>query len=304
MLRRLGVRWWPLLFLLGGPVFSSFANARQVHYQLLIGVSAIVLWLLFCLGAFYLNWWLPVVWPVGLLSLTSWGVMVAEHFRISRALRQELEALRHLSDPQKALKAAQQNRLAAPPAKPNSVYQKIRALTLVAEALSQEAFLDGLTQIANRRGFDQYLIQEWQRSFQAQLPLSLILCDVDFFKRYNDTYGHAAGDICLKQVAHTLRKTVKRPADLVARYGGEEFAVILPSTDAYGAHTVGKAVNAAIAALALEHAQSEVCNYVTLSVGTATLTPSIQNTPKDLINTADQALYQAKHAGRNQVYPS
>lgn len=172
------------------------------------------------------------------------------------------------------------------------------------QQLQQLATLDSLTQIANRRRFDEYLEQEWRRMAREGAPLSLILCDVDFFKNYNDTYGHQAGDNCLQQVVKAISCAVKRPADLVARYGGEEFAVILPNTDTEGAVQIAESIRSQVQALKLVHPSSQVSKYVTLSLGTASIVPSQEFFPDTLITTADQALYQAKKSGRNRVSPA
>lgn len=163
------------------------------------------------------------------------------------------------------------------------------------------AFSDRLTQLANRRCFDKYLDQEWRRMAREKAPLSLIVCDVDFFKLYNDTYGHQAGDSCLQQVAKAIKNAVKRPADLVARYGGEEFVVILSNTSANGAVHVAEKIRVAVKALKIAHANPQIGNYVTLSLGVASIVPSQKSWPATLIAAADQALYQAKAQGRDRV---
>jgi diguanylate cyclase (GGDEF)-like protein len=168
------------------------------------------------------------------------------------------------------------------------------------QELHRLASMDGLTQLANRRRFDEYLQQEWQRMLREQLPLSLILCDIDFFKPYNDTYGHQAGDRCLQQVAKTLQASVRRPADLVARYGGEELAIILPNTQPHGAAHVAQMVCTAIKALAIPHASSSVHSCITISAGAAAIVPPFHLSVEDLIAAADRALYQAKAAGRDR----
>ncbi|AFZ27029.1 PAS domain S-box/diguanylate cyclase (GGDEF) domain-containing protein [Cylindrospermum stagnale PCC 7417] len=160
--------------------------------------------------------------------------------------------------------------------------------------------IDGLTQIANRRCFNDRLLQEWLRLCREQQPLSLLLFDVDYFKRYNDFYGHQLGDDCLTKLAQAAQQVVWRPADLVARYGGEEFVIILPNTDAEGAGAVAERVHAAMQALNIPHQASEVSNTVTISLGIATLIPSSEISPAILIAQADQALYCAKQQGRNQ----
>ncbi|HBL14836.1 MAG TPA: diguanylate cyclase response regulator [Cyanobacteria bacterium UBA11162] len=180
-----------------------------------------------------------------------------------------------------------------------------RLLMAQLEAANRElqrlASLDGLTQIANRRSFDECLQHEWKRLAREKAPLSLILCDIDFFKAYNDTYGHQAGDKCLKEVAQILHQAVRRPADLVARYGGEEFVIILPNTEVKGAVLVAQAIRSKLQAEAIPHAGSQVSDYVTLSFGVGGMIPRPGSSPNELIAMADQALYQAKLEGRDRV---
>jgi diguanylate cyclase (GGDEF)-like protein len=166
----------------------------------------------------------------------------------------------------------------------------------------EKARIDGLTQIPNRRRFDEYLSQEWTRHIRMQRPLSLLVCDVDHFKLYNDSQGHQAGDECLKAVAKAINQCF-RSGDLVARYGGEEFAMVLPQTDRMGAVQVAERVRAAVAAAALPHPASPVSQQVTISIGVATMTPSPSGAsdPKVLIEEADRHLYLAKRRGRNRV---
>jgi diguanylate cyclase (GGDEF)-like protein len=159
--------------------------------------------------------------------------------------------------------------------------------------------VDVLTQVADRRRFDECLAREWHCHQQSQTTLSLILCDVDFFKPFNDCYGHPAGDACLKQVAQVIQSCVNPIADLVARYGGEEFGVILPNTDLNGALRVAERIQTAIAALSIPHAKSPICGHVTLSMGITGAIPTSQQSFEQLITTADQALYAAKERGRN-----
>ncbi len=166
--------------------------------------------------------------------------------------------------------------------------------------LQRLAVLDGLTQVANRRRFDESLQSEWQRLARDRVPLSLILCDIDFFKRYNDTYGHQAGDACLKQVATAIQTSLKRASDMVARYGGEEFAAILPNTDADGAECVARDIRAGVRALAIPHPTSGVSACVTLSLGVATMLVDPECPPSELVSVADAALYEAKSEGRDR----
>ena len=179
--------------------------------------------------------------------------------------------------------------------------QKVEvALQKANHELQRLAILDGLTQIPNRRRLDEYLDQEWKRAIREQAPLGFIMGDVDFFKRYNDTYGHQAGDECLRQVARAISRAVKRPADLVARYGGEEFAIVLPNTQVDGAIQVAMEIMHAVTALQLPH-QASTHPFVSLSMGVAGFIPSQDSKMTMLIQQADNALYQAKIQGRNQI---
>ncbi|MEG4275952.1 diguanylate cyclase [Microcoleus sp. MON1_C1] len=162
------------------------------------------------------------------------------------------------------------------------------------------ATTDGLTQVANRRCFDERLQSEWHRLMQTKQQLSLIMLDVDYFKRYNDCYGHQAGDTCLVKVAKAGAAAVKRSTDLFVRYGGEEFAAILPSTDAAGAIAVAESMRQAIRDLGIPHEQSDVSSIVTVSMGIATVIPCCEKSPDELIAASDRALYDAKRQGRDR----
>jgi diguanylate cyclase (GGDEF)-like protein len=166
------------------------------------------------------------------------------------------------------------------------------------EALSMT---DGLTGVSNRRHFDQELQREWSRASRNATPLSLILIDVDHFKAYNDVYGHLGGDECLRRIAATLRETIHRAGDVVARYGGEEFVVLLPATAQHQAVVNGERLRRAVAEAGLEHSASNVAQIVTISVGVATVTPTAESQPEELVRIADEALYRAKRDGRNRV---
>lgn len=169
------------------------------------------------------------------------------------------------------------------------------------ELLQKISTVDALTGVANRRGFDEYLKKEWKQASRMSTPLSLILIDIDYFKRYNDTYGHVEGDICLRLVAECLKKAAKRSIDFIARYGGEEFVIILPATDTAGARTVAEHLRIQVEALQIPHTRSESSSYITISLGTATMIPTRDSDPKELFLRADKALYQAKQEGRNLV---
>ncbi len=166
------------------------------------------------------------------------------------------------------------------------------------ERLSQ---VDPLTGLSNRRHFEECLALEWRRLARAQRPLSLLLADVDHFKAYNDAQGHIAGDRCLQRVAAVLRDGALRAGDLVARYGGEEFAVVLSDTDAPGAERIAEHMRSHLEALAIDHPASPVAPHVTLSAGVATVIPSLEGSPAQLVAAADRALYRAKQDGRNRV---
>ena len=163
------------------------------------------------------------------------------------------------------------------------------------------SFLDGLTGIANRRRFDQFLELEWRRSVRNRSQLSLIMIDIDLFKSYNDDRGHAAGDECLKQVAQGMAGMTQRPGDLVARYGGEEFVCVLPETGSDGARAVAERIREKMVELALPHHSSFVAPVVTLSMGVATVQPSEGDDSVSVIEAADRALYEAKRKGRDRI---
>jgi diguanylate cyclase (GGDEF)-like protein len=167
--------------------------------------------------------------------------------------------------------------------------------------LERLSALDTLTGIANRRRFDAVLRHEWRRALRDGAPLSLVFCDIDEFKRFNDTYGHPAGDQCLVRVAHSMETLLNRPADLAARYGGEEFVALLVDTDLDGARTLAERMRRSIEGLRLEHRASSVAPHLTVSLGVATVVPSRTVAPETLLQRADRALYSAKHRGRNRV---
>ena len=169
--------------------------------------------------------------------------------------------------------------------------------------LKNLATIDSLTGLANRRAFDERFKSEWQRAEREQTDLSVLLLDVDFFKPYNDFYGHQQGDICLKQVAQALSESVRRGGDFVARYGGEEFVILLPKTDVVSALSYAEKIRSYVAALKIPHEHSKVVPYVTLSIGVASIIPGNEegDSMERLLRNADRALYQAKASGRNRV---
>src|SRR5207302_9711460 len=174
-----------------------------------------------------------------------------------------------------------------------------RQLDAAYQRLQRISFLDGLTEIANRRRFDEFIDHEWRRALRSSSPLSMIMIDIDFFKAFNDTYGHQHGDECLRRVAGALNVGLHRPGDLAARYGGEEFAVVLAGANRAGAVVVAETLRAKVEALAIPHAGSRVSDRITISLGVGSTIPAPESAPSTLIAVADRALYHAKAAGRN-----
>ncbi len=173
------------------------------------------------------------------------------------------------------------------------------------DILKNLSMIDGLTELANRRRFEQQLASEWQRALRKQTPLSVVMLDIDHFKEYNDFYGHVGGDDCLRQIAAVLKNRIKRSADLAARWGGEEFACLLPETEHAAGFTVAEELRAEVYALGLAHEGSHTAPVVTISAGVATVTPDADSgaAPELLVEQADRALYAAKESGRNRVMP-
>ena len=181
------------------------------------------------------------------------------------------------------------------------VQQRTQELNDLNKVLQEISSSDALTSLANRRHFDDFLAKEWKQSQRQKTSLAIIMVDVDFFKAYNDSQGHLAGDECLKQVARVFKQNLKRPLDFAARYGGEEFIAVLPDTDAAGAARLAETIRAEIEALALRHYASPISKVVTVSLGVAAAIPGPGSDPRDILVDADRALYQAKQDGRNRV---
>jgi diguanylate cyclase (GGDEF)-like protein len=190
------------------------------------------------------------------------------------------------------------------PINPVIVRARVRThltLKLQGDLLRASALLDGLTGVANRRKFDEDVQTDWRQCLRETAPLSLILIDIDYFKLYNDRYGHQAGDNCLKLVARALSETLRRPYDKLARYGGEEFACLLPKTKLAGASAMAERMQARVSELRVEHLGSDVDQVVTISLGVASMVPTPSETPELLLKAADQQLYEAKRTGRARV---
>ena len=244
--------------------------------------------------------------PVIVLSTKEEPAVKSQAFGIGAAdylvkFPDKVEVLARIRAHSRSFLAQQQRDLA---------YQALRELQKELEEKNAElqrlSSQDGLTGLANRRTFDEFFQKEWLRAARESSPLSLILIDIDHFKKYNDNYGHQGGDNCLRKVAQKLGETVGRPGDLVARYGGEEFVVVMPSTDMEGAASIAAALRENVVSMAEPHAYSSTAGHVTISLGVATLKPTSEMAPETLIHKADEALYKAKEEGRNRysVYAS
>lgn len=179
--------------------------------------------------------------------------------------------------------------------------ERQKQLLVATAELQRQNGVDGLTGLHNRRYLDDYLTIEWKRAVREQTPLSVLMIDVDAFKRYNDTYGHLAGDEALRKVAAAIRGGFDRPADVAARYGGEEFTVILPNTPQGGAHYIADKIARDVETLQIEHTESPAARYLTVSIGIASMVPPRDGQLTTLIQMADAALYEAKRMGRNRA---
>ena len=192
----------------------------------------------------------------------------------------------------------------AKPVNPATVRARVKTHLMLkhqSDLLRQMVFIDGLTGVYNRRCFDEQLILEWRRAVRSATAIGLLMLDVDYFKRYNDRYGHQLGDDTLRQVASAIKASLRRPGDLVARYGGEEFACIMPTVDFDGALGVADRIEQCVRDLQIPHADSDSAAVVTVSVGVALAWPQRDTTPDALLALADAQLYRAKHSGRGRV---
>ena len=213
--------------------------------------------------------------------------------KLHRSIEQNLQLYQALESEQLALKALNETL-------EQRVAQRTEQLQILNQKLAELSITDGLTAIGNRRRFDEVLTSEWNRAERLGQPLSMALLDVDWFKKYNDHYGHVAGDECLRSIARVLADHARRAGDLAARYGGEEFAIIMAAADSATALTLAQAICEAIHQLGIAHPLSEF-GRVTVSLGVATMQPGNNLTPTALMNLADQALYRAKSEGRGRV---
>ncbi len=189
------------------------------------------------------------------------------------------------------------------PIRPSLIKARIHnhlQLKIYRDCLENLSTTDGLTGIPNRRMFDEVLKKEWRRAVRDRKPLSMIMLDIDYFKQYNDLFGHLKGDDCLRRIAQSMKECMRRPSDLAARYGGEEFVCILPNTDPAGALVVARHIQTRVEALDITHTHSKT-GKVTLSMGVASMVPEKEQKESDLVNRADANLYAAKNGGRNRI---
>lgn len=225
------------------------------------------------------------------LRLAAVALLLWAGWRYSRRLQSEVDEQRRLRTEVTTAK--------------DMLEEKVRQRTAELEAANRQletlSITDELTGLANRRRFDQYWIEEWQRAVRQRTPLTVIMIDVDHFKNYNDHYGHQLGDACLRRLGAVLRLTIRRAGELAARYGGEEFVVVLPGATAQQARETATALLTAIEAAQLPHAASPMASVITLSLGVATGQPGAEEDREHLLKQADEALYRAKQLGRNRV---
>ncbi len=222
--------------------------------------------------------------PVSQPRIHELGVLAKAFNRMAKQLQQSFSELAQLNEVLE-----------------QKVAERTDSLAQANQELERSIRKDDLTQVGNRRRLSEYLEEVWRQQLRTHNPLSLIICDVDSFKAYNDTYGHPAGDTCLRGLAHTMTTVINRPADLVARYGGEEFVIVLPQTDLVGAQQVAEALRQQIYDLNIPHRTSAIADRVTMSLGVSCCSVSRKFSTETLLARADQALYQAKRQGRNQV---
>ena len=265
-------------------------NPHQSYYlQWAINIVGAAFFVVLLIGSYIRR---TIVAPVAQLVKHAEQVAAGNY-----AARSDIQA-----DNELAALAAGFNEMSAAIESDIAARQRVEADLLEAKnALEALAHRDGLTNLPNRRHFDDKMEKEWRRTQRAQQPLAVLMMDIDFFKGYNDHYGHGGGDECLKQVAAALAHALVRPGDLVARYGGEEFVAILPATELAGALLTAERLRSRIEELALPHERSQAAGHITLSIGCASMVPSPECAPAQLLAAADRMLYQAKTQGRNRV---
>ena len=288
--------------------------ARKEQGVLLIIIGGLALFLTSINDMFNVSVWVndsgPSFWRslFRLTNLSSFGqvifvfansLVLAERF--SQAFEQQESSALQLREINENLDQIASERTAALEASRRQIEQQKQALEQANRSLRLLTLKDSLTDLWNRRQYDNIIQKEWNRCLRYQQPLALLLIDIDNFKNYNDHYGHIAGDTCLAHVAQEIQGCFKRASDLVARYGGEEFVVIMPALDRDGALVMAHRVHKRISSLRIPHEHSSICPWVTVSIGVTAKIPSQDESPQDLFQAVDKALYEAKEAGRNQV---
>ncbi|MFK8185666.1 MAG: CHASE2 domain-containing protein [Phormidesmis sp.] len=290
--------WTWVILALGGPVLGWRISRYRYRTQLMCCGGVAVGWGVLSLAALSAGYWIPVVWPICLGGFTLGANIVGTYREEEQQLRGQLKTLKNVYSDLSVESSPLESHATT---QPFSLVQAAADLTAVSTKVSQLIWQDELTQLNNRRRFDQRLEIEWLRAIHSRSEIAILMCDIDYFKGFNDTYGHLEGDMCLQQVAATIDKTISRPNDLVARYGGEEFIVMLPNTDAKGAIHIAKTICSAVKSRQIIHNASQVSDYVTVSIGVAVDVPNADSLSQVLVNAADQALYSAKAMGRDRA---
>jgi diguanylate cyclase (GGDEF)-like protein len=299
---------------LGLSIFLSVSWIAFVSgYPLAYLFLPILIWTVFRYGSFFASLLVSIVSLIAILATAkNLGLYIPNEPNASLLLLQSFMAVLSLTSlvlsavideknaAQLSLKQAMENLELQVIERTTELQRSENLLKQANLELEKLVNIDGLTQVGNRRCFDDRLKMEWERLSRDLQPISLILFDIDYFKLYNDLYGHQMGDDCLTAIAQTVKQVLSRPADLVTRYGGEEFAVILPNTDIQGAFTVSEQIRTAVTTLGFAHQNSDIAEIVTVSLGVASLLPSLNQELSILIKQADIALYRAKEQGRNQ----
>lgn len=295
--------WHFVILVIGGPGIGWAIGGMERWQQLRQGSAIALMWILISYGLFHSAIWLPVVWPVCLLGIMLSSLIIQTQLQEEKQLQEILLQIGNKYNfpptPNKMTQTTLPTTL--PTTSHPSLLQIANELSEATNQVTDLIWTDELTQINNRRYFERCLQQEWKRAIREQTALSILMCDVDFFKGFNDTYGHPVGDKCLQQIAKVIQSVIMRPADCAARYGGEEFVVILPNTPAEGAVHVANNIRTALSALSIEHIGSQVSEYVTVSIGIASAIPPQGSVPNGLLAAADQALYTAKDSGRDRA---
>jgi len=301
---------WPMLptMVLHGGLALAYGVLLLLTAWLALRGERLFLW--YCAGLLVplLSLYLQQALGVGTVFLSSYGMdnalvpglvifagaLAFQEVRLRQRYMRELRGL--LQEQNLALEKARQAEIDLE----SQVSQRTQELAMAARRLEALSTVDGMTGVANRRRFDETLQVEWGRAARDKRPLSVALIDVDWFKSYNDRYGHPAGDACLRQLARVFEAGVMRSGDLIARYGGEEFVLIAPDTDLNGIHTIASYLCQEVFALALEHEDSPY-GRVSVSIGVAMAYPHRGSKPLQLVQQADSALYRAKQQGRHRV---